>query len=89
MKREKVRKVAPCIGTVREMVASAVHFLDEQGYTFPLFYDTQNNAVSTYGAYSLPAALFIDAEGNAVTGAMGMINAQQLQIGIDRITVQE
>ena len=29
-------------------------FIEEQGYTFPVFYDKESDAAMTYGAYSLP-----------------------------------
>ena len=38
----------------RETVDSASAFIEEQGYTFPVLYDTDSDAAITYGAYSLP-----------------------------------
>ena len=70
----------------RETVESASQFIEEQGYTFPVFYDTNSDAAITYGAYSLPTTFFIDAEGYAVAQATGAIDAETLQRGIDMIT---
>ena len=69
----------------RETLDSAQKFIAEQGYTFPVFYDTDSDAAITYGAYSLPTTYFIDAEGNAVAQATGAINGDILQTGIDMI----
>ena len=69
----------------RETVETASSFIEEQGYTFPIFYDTSYDAAYTYGAYSLPTTFFIDAEGYGIAQATGSINAETLQIGIDMI----
>ena len=69
----------------RETLETAQEFISEQGYTFPVFYDTDTDAAITYGAYSLPTTYFIDAEGNAVAQATGAIDGETLQIGIDMI----
>ena len=70
----------------RETVESASDFVAENAYTFPVFYDTQLDAASTYGAYSLPTTYFIDADGYAIAQATGAIDAETLQRGIDMIT---
>ena len=69
----------------RETVETATAFIEEQGYTFPVFFDTASEAAYTYGAYSLPTTFFIDADGNAVAQATGAIGADVLQQGIDMI----
>lgn len=70
----------------RETVDTASSFIDEQGYTFPVFYDTQSDAAVTYGATSLPTTIFIDSSGNYVAHATGAIDSDTLQRGIDMIT---
>ncbi len=69
----------------RETVETASSFIAEKGYTFPVFYDTDYSAASTYGVYSLPMTFFIDAQGYAVTYATGAISGETLQTGIDMI----
>ena len=69
----------------RETVEIASDFIAEQGYTFPVFFDTTSEAAYTYGAYSLPTTFFIDAEGNAIAQATGAISGETLQRGIDLI----
>ena len=69
----------------RETVEAASSYITSQGYTFPVLYDTQSNAAWTYGIYSIPTTIFIDAEGYAIAQATGAINADTLQRGIDLI----
>ena len=71
--------------TGRETLESAASFIEDQGYSFPVYYDTDANASMTYGVYSLPTTLFIDAEGYGIARATGAINAETLQRGIDLI----
>lgn len=69
----------------RETRESADAFLAEKGYTFPVFYDTDSDAVITYGASGLPTTFFIDAEGNAIGYAQGAISGDTLRKGIELI----
>jgi thiol-disulfide isomerase/thioredoxin len=73
----------------RETVETASSFIADQGYTFPVFYDTNSEAAYVYGAYSLPTTYFINAQGHAIAQAVGAIDADTLQQGIDMITTQE
>ena len=69
----------------RETLSSAKKFIEEQGYTFPVLFDTAYEASDAYEVYSLPATYFIDAEGYLIAYAIGAIDAATLQIGIDMI----
>ena len=69
----------------RETLESAREFISQKGYTFPVFYDTDSSASIAYGVYSLPITYFIDAQGYAVAHAIGSINDELLQQGIDMI----
>ena len=70
----------------RETVEIASAFIQEQEYTFPVFYDTEYNASNTYGVYSLPMTILIDGEGYIAGYASGTIDGETLQMGIDMIT---
>ena len=69
----------------RETVDTASALIGQEGYTFPVFYDTEMSASTAYGVYSLPTTYFIDAQGYAVAQARGAISAETLQKGIDMI----
>jgi len=70
----------------RETVEGASEFVAEKGYAFPVFFDTGMDAAATYGVNSLPTTYFIDADGYAIAQAMGAIDEEALQRGIDLIT---
>lgn len=70
---------------VSETVKSAQSYVDSQGYTFPVYYDSLSDAAYTYSVYSIPMTCFIDAEGNFIVYAKGAIDAATLQRGIDMI----
>ena len=69
----------------RESFEKASAFIEEKGYSFPVFYDLDSSAATTYGVYSLPTTLFIDAEGYGIAQATGAIDREILQRGIDMI----
>ena len=69
----------------RETKETAQSFIAQQGYTFPVFFDTASDAANAYGAYSLPTTYFIDKDGYAIARAVGAIEAETLQKGIDMI----
>lgn len=69
----------------QETLETAKAFVEDSGYSFPVYYDTDIDAAMTYGVSSIPSTFFIDAEGHAVAWAQGMIDAETLQKGIDMI----
>ena len=69
----------------RDTVEKASGFIAQTGYQFPVFYDTDLNASNTYRVSSIPTTYFIDARGNVLTRAVGMLSAAGLQSGIDLI----
>jgi len=72
----------------RETVESASAFIEEQGYTFPVFFDTQYSGAAAYGTSAIPVTFFIDREGNLIAYAQSAIDAETLQEGIDMILPQ-
>lgn len=72
----------------RETVETARTYIDGQGYTFPIYFDTTLEASIAYGASSIPLTIFIDAEGNLVAYGAGALDAATLQRGIDMILPQ-
>lgn len=70
----------------RETIESALAYVEEQGYSFPVLFDTEMSATMAYQAYSLPTTYFIDPQGHLIARATGAIDADMLQRGIDMIT---
>ena len=67
----------------QETMDTAKKYLAEEGFEFPVLYDTSLEAANTYGASGLPMTVFIDEEGNMVTIARGMLSAEDLAKGLD------
>lgn len=70
---------------VQETKEIAMKFMEDEGYTLPVYYDTAQDAAYTYTVYSLPTTFFISAEGEPVAYAQGMIDAATLETGISMI----
>jgi thiol-disulfide isomerase/thioredoxin len=69
----------------RETKETGAQYIEEQGFSFPVYFDTEQEAAYAYGIMSIPTTLFIDKDGYIVTGAQGAIDAETLQKGIDLI----
>ena len=67
----------------QETVETASAFISEQGYSFPVLFDTDRSGAIAYGVSAVPVTYFIDAEGYFVTYQPGMLSAEALQKGID------
>lgn len=66
----------------RETIATAEKYIADQGYTFPVYFDTEQEAAITYGVSAIPTTYFINAQGNLVAYAAGAITAAHLEQGI-------
>lgn len=56
-----------------DTVERVKQFVSQNGFTFPVYFDTKADAANTYRVMSIPMTLFIDKNGNIVnthTGAM-------------------
>lgn len=69
----------------QETVESASAFIEEKGYTFPVYYDTDIDAAAKYGVSAVPVSYFIDAEGRFVAWAQGAMTADMLQQAMDML----
>lgn len=66
----------------RETKELGEKYIAEQGFTFPVYYDTDGDADYTYGISYIPTTLFIDSDGFLVTGAQSAIDEATLRRGI-------
>ena len=74
---------------IRETIEKASSHVAEKGYTFPVYYDVEQEAAYTYGVTAMPTTYFVDAEGNFVAHAQGALDAATLQKGIDMLLSAE
>ena len=69
----------------QETVETASGFIAEQGYTFPVYFDSDQSGAIAYGVNAVPVTYFLDAEGGFVAWQQGMLSADTLQKGIDML----
>jgi len=71
-----------------DTVENAKKFIGQNGYTFPVLFDTQGNALHTYGVDAFPTTFFLDKTGTVAGYAVGAISKETLLKGIGMITKQ-
>lgn len=69
----------------RETPEIGQKYVAGQGYSFPVYFDSAQDATKTYRAYSIPVTYFINAEGRIVSTHRGGISAEKLKQGINSI----
>jgi thiol-disulfide isomerase/thioredoxin len=72
---------------MRETQEKGTAYVEEQGFSFPVYFDISQNAIVLYRIRAFPTTIFIDAEGYLVTGAEGAITEELLRLGIDMSTI--
>jgi len=69
-------------GSNGETVATASKFVADQGYGFPVYFDTKGQAAIAYGIRNIPATYFIDGNGKVVSSQVGSLSETALRRGI-------
>jgi len=69
----------------RETKEVADAYLESQDFTFPVYYDSEQQAISAYGPRGLPATVFIGADGKLVAAREGLITKEELVRGIEAL----
>ena len=69
----------------RETMDTATKFLDNSGYTFPVYYDKDYDASYTYQVYGIPVTYFINAKGHLIAQGSSALDAETIKQGIDMI----
>lgn len=70
---------------VRETEEKGEQFIADNGFTFPVYYDTDGDAATVYAVYSLPTSVFIDKDGEVIAYQPGKLTEEMLKMGIDLI----
>lgn len=63
----------------KETVTGVQKFIEQNGYTFPVYFDTSGSAAYTYNVYSIPRTVFIDNSGNIYGIYPGAMDEQRLE----------
>ncbi|MCL2060437.1 MAG: TlpA family protein disulfide reductase [Oscillospiraceae bacterium] len=69
----------------RETRDIGAKFINDEGYTFPVFFDEGQEGAYTYGIRYIPTTIFIDRDGYIVAGSQSAIDGNLLRRGIDLI----
>ncbi len=59
-----------------ETVDGTKRFVEENGYSFPVYFDTSYEAYRAYGVTAIPMTLFIDADGKLINTEMGAMSEE-------------
>ena len=68
-----------------ETVEKTLRFAEENGYTFPLYFDADGEGAIAYGVYAIPLTVLIDAEGRMVDSHVGAMTEADLGELLNRI----
>ncbi len=60
-------------------------FIEDAGYTFPVFYDTDGSATTLYAIRGFPATIFIDKDGKIIERSLGKITRAKLDENIEKL----
>lgn len=61
-----------------ETLNGVKEFVLDSGYSFPVYYDTKYDAANTYGIYSIPETVFINADGSIYYRQLGAMSEKVL-----------
>ncbi len=70
----------------RDTVDIVKNFVAANGYTFPVYFDTQSSAAIAYRVSSIPATYLISAEGEIVKSKTGMMTASEIESAMKLLT---
>jgi len=69
----------------QETVDGVTSFMEENGYTFPVYFDTTYSAAIPYGANSIPLTYFVTSDGVVVGGYMGAMAEETLYSYLEQL----
>lgn len=69
----------------QETVDDVKEFMEENSYTFPVYFDTEYSAVIPYGASSIPLTYFVTSDGIVAGGYMGAMPEETLYSYLEQL----
>lgn len=69
----------------KETKETADQFIEENKYTFPVYYDENNTSAINYGISSIPTTILIDEDGNVVDKYIGALSKSYLEALLQKI----
>ncbi|MCR4672365.1 MAG: redoxin domain-containing protein [Lachnospiraceae bacterium] len=71
---------------VQETKSKALDYVEEQGYTFPVFFDTSGSAIASYGVTGLPMTVFVNADGDIYSMFYGAMQKDKVMEQLEIIS---
>lgn len=75
-------------GGAAEDPAEVKKFLAENGYTFPVYFDTNGEVSKAYDVNAIPVSVFIDKNGTVIDKQVGSMDANTLQAYLNKLLKQ-
>ena len=69
----------------RETAEKGIQYIREQGFSFPVYFDTRQEGAYEYGIRAIPTTFFIDKDGYIAAGVQGAIDEGTLRTGIEML----
>jgi hypothetical protein len=69
----------------RETKESGSAYIAGHGYRFPVYFDTEQEAVRAHGITSVPTTLFIGRDGRIINEHIGQMSEEALRAGAELI----
>lgn len=69
----------------KEIEATALKFIKDKGYSFPIFFDKKTSSALNFSVSSIPTSVFIDKDGYVVDTHVGALSKAQLESFIQKI----
>ncbi|MCL2746256.1 MAG: TlpA family protein disulfide reductase [Coriobacteriia bacterium] len=74
---------------VDEPIEVARAYMDEEGFTFPIYFDEASEGALAYGVTGVPETFFIDSDGIISSRFMGAINFDTIEHALQEILDEE
>ncbi len=84
-KNEVVFLMVDLVDGKRETETSGQEYVTQEGFSFPIYLDKDNQAGLIYGISTIPTTLFVDAEGYISQGYRGPVTTKTLEKEIQKI----
>ncbi|MCL1891200.1 MAG: TlpA family protein disulfide reductase [Coriobacteriia bacterium] len=81
----EVQIVMLCLLDEEETQGDALGFVESQGYSFPVYFDVQQEGAIAYNVRAIPATVLIDKDGCLVAVQQGALDESTLREGIELI----
>lgn len=80
---EEIHFMMVNLTTGSETEEVATNYIDENGYTFPIYLDTEMEAAGAFGVTGVPVTYFVDKEGNLAAYGQGRLGVESIRQGIE------